>query len=93
MLVVLQSMLGFFKLRQDHTDPVGTDEPSTDWLPPDGEQVTAVGAAGHRGHKLTSPEKNKTEKNGNTRRLNEGRVITGVASVSVSFSLLARDKN
>lgn len=61
-LVVLQSMLGFFRLRQDHTDPVGTDEPSTDWLPPDGEQVTAVSAAGHRGHNLTSPEKNKQKR-------------------------------
>lgn len=58
---------------------------STDWLPPDGEQVMAVSAAGHSGHKLTSPEKNKTEQKGNTRRLHEGRAITGAASVSVSF--------
>lgn len=54
-LVFITSTFVFFlKLGQY---PVGPVIGSTDWLPPDEEQVP-----GHSGHKLTNPEKNTGER-------------------------------
>lgn len=72
----------FFRLRQDHTDPVGTDEPSTDWLPPDGERETAVSAAGHSGHKVQKKTKQK-------RTETQGVSMKAVSSLESRASVLA----